>query len=99
MLKGLKKEPLQEKDTAQKNIAVSGFRHTFLRDQTTRNTLITMCRWAGFFAWTGDKEQQILQNFMKRILCNCGIWPATSEKGAPIGSKDEDFINKLGELQ
>ncbi len=95
-LSGLRVQKKAEADM--KAHAVSGFQHTFLRDQTSRNTLITMMRWSGFFATTGDKEQQIQQNFMKRVLCQCGIWPLSTEDGVEVGNKSADFINKLSEL-
>lgn len=67
----------------------SAYKHTFLRDAQTRTVLAHLCQLAGFFGFSGDIEQQVRQNFVKQILCNCGIWDE---------SKSLQIIEKLSEL-
>jgi len=67
----------------------AAYKHTFLRDSTTKKTLAHMCLMAGFFGFSGDVEQKVRQDFMKQVLSNCGIWS---------DAKSVDIIQKLSEL-
>ena len=74
---------------AETQTVMSAYRHTFLRDEQTRSVLAHLCLLAGFFGFSGDVEQQVRQNFVKQILCNCGVWSP---------DKSMDIIRKLSEL-
>ena len=87
ILANLRKQKAGHK--AEINTVMSAYRHTFLRDDQTRTCLAHLCVLAGFFGFTGDVEQQVRQNFVKQILCNCGIW--SDDKGL-------DIVRKLSEL-
>lgn len=59
---------------------VADFREVFFSTESGRRVLTYLLSEACFFSEATNDEHQILQNFARRILRDCGIWTEGNSK-------------------
>lgn len=70
-------------------VMMAAYKGAFLKTDAGRKVLAHICRMAGFFNFAAGHDDMVRQNFVKQILCNCGVWD---------DRKSMDIVRKLSEL-